>query len=335
MAEQAKAEHVRVTVASTAALQEASGHYDRLVYGEQAPLALLEIVLKPGVYESSPSLSMAATQPLGRNVNILIRGEDPARPPVLKDLQVRLSGDTVRMENLVFRGWSHVSPMLQVWVGSAFEMQGCAFVENLRAGKEGGSLVSVTASYETGPKTALIKDTWFVRNGQSQPTTLVAFATQHPDMFSAIDFDHVAFVDNSVACGVSPAFTDALRLRDSFVYGSVFAEPTSRFAWAMAPRTRVSFEQSLIVTTRADQLIGYGVTNELPRERFQPLSISGGTVYLREGGGLPGIQVNQARIVDGGGKRVVGKKEIDAIVAQALKGVRPDLAALKRQLGLE
>ena len=85
---------MRVSVATVAEFFERVGPaYVALVKEPLDELAALEIDLAPGEYRAA---NLSVGDPLDRRaIDIVIRGADAARPPVLTDMSLRLTGDRV------------------------------------------------------------------------------------------------------------------------------------------------------------------------------------------------------------------------------------------------
>src|SRR5437762_7685605 len=197
---------MRVSVATVAEFFERVGPaYVALVKEPLDELAALEIDLAPGEYRAA---NLSVGDPLDRRaIDIVIRGADAARPPRLIDVGLRLSGDHVRLEHLIFAGRVDHLPVVSVTAGHSLTIDRCAWLGNQVRMPPDGRLLEVIAHNPQGATEVTVGHAWFVRNWALDGQAVLVGVTEPPYYFQQIAFQRVAFLDNHGAVGIVPHAT--------------------------------------------------------------------------------------------------------------------------------
>src|SRR3712207_6590400 len=135
---------MRVSVATVAEFVQRVGPvYLALVNSAPDGTATLEIDLAPGNYRSA---NLSLGDPLERRaIDIVIRGADAARPAMLNDVSLRLCGDHVRLEHLIFAGRVDHLPVVSITAVTSLTIDGCAWLGNQVRMPPEGRLLEVIA----------------------------------------------------------------------------------------------------------------------------------------------------------------------------------------------
>jgi hypothetical protein len=304
-----------------------------LLHGTQP--AVLEVVLAPGEYHGA---SFTIGDPLDqRPVDVVVRGADPDRPPQLTNLSLSVTGDQVRLENLIVSRRIDDLPIVCVTAGRSLTIDRCAFINNQVRMPPEGRLVELVAANPTGPTTATIRQSWFIRNWAMESQALLGCETQPPYHFDQIVFDSVAFLDNHAAVGLVPHATGAVQFtRCVVVQPDSNADKPVVLAAVTSPGTRLTIDHCLLVADDLEHVVTRWSARHPSASAYQPVSINNSVVALRHepwAGGLPegisldGTQVGSAAPIDARADALVAV--IDRCVADAERGAAPDVAALR------
>ncbi len=325
---------MRVSVATVAEFVERVGPaYLDIVQGPPDEPASLEIDLAPGDYRAA---NFSVGDPLDRRtIDIVIRGADAARPPVLTDMSLRLTGDRVRLEQLIFAGRVDHLPVVSVTAGQSLTIDGCAWLGNQVRMPPDGRLLEVIAKNPQGATAVAIRHTWFVRNWAPDGQAVLVGVTNPPYYFQRIGFERVAFLDNHGAVGIVPHATAALDFADCIVVqAGAGADPPAALAAVTSPGTQLTIERSLLV---AEGLAGL-VTRWSPRQpsasAFQAVTISHSEVVLcdpaarRDGDEGMRLHDTEVRLASAAGDAAL-VAAIDACAAEVERGSIPDLVTLR------
>src|SRR5579884_2705048 len=117
---------MRVEIASVSEFFErVRPAYQALVQAPPNEPAALEIVLAAGEYRGA---NLSVGDSLDRRaIDLSVRGAEASRPPLLIDSMLSLTGDQVRLENVILRSRVDRLPTLRVVAGRSLAIDGCAF----------------------------------------------------------------------------------------------------------------------------------------------------------------------------------------------------------------
>jgi hypothetical protein len=221
----------------------------------------LDVLLRPGEYKQNLQLSDS----MKGTVSLRVRSADPKHPAVFVGVQVVLYGDEVTVEDLVLRG-SHLDPpTLDLTVKSKVTIRRCVITDNHRPLKKGGTIVRLVPSYGSPPKTAVIEDSWFGRNAESQAAQMIAVSPRSaPDYFKSIVFERTTFVDNKFSAGVWSISSDEVRFHDCMI-----VQRSGALVSLDAPKTKMVIDGSVLV------LDGW----QMVAKESTPITIQNSTVY--------------------------------------------------------
>jgi hypothetical protein len=294
-----------------------------------------EMVLAPGEYCDEP---IYLVDPTARNgLEVVLRGEDPSRPPILTNVSVQLQAGTIEVAGVVFKdNWTSV-PLLDCRISDRLLIRRCAFVENLMTSdRPGGGLVEVFVGFGGGPKTAEFEATWFIGNGQVAPSALVMFDSRPPESIDGIRMHDVAFVDNQVTVGVAPGTCGHIDFARCF-FGSRAADRSASLPPVLcAPRytqTAIAFEDGACVVDALDNLVGRAASPPVSIAEYKPAQFNGSVLAVRsreaDGSAPDGLDLEGARLLS---RPSPNQTSIDAIretcCAEALRGSTPALQIL-------
>jgi hypothetical protein len=298
--------------------------------------AVLEVLLAPGDYRSA---SFTVGDPLEqRRVDVVVRGADPDRPPLLTDLSLSLTGDQVRLENLIVSRRIDHLPIVCVTAGRSLTIDRCAFIGNQVRMPPEGRLVELVAANPRGATTATIRQSWFIRNWAMESQALLGCETAPPYHFDQVVFDRVAFLDNQAAVGIVPHATAAVQFAQCVVVqADADADtPPGVLAAVTSPGTRLTIDHSLLVADDLEHVVTRWSARHPSASAYQPVSINNSVVALRhepwacglpEGISLDRTQVGSAAPIDARADALVAL--IDRCVADAERGAAPDMPALR------
>jgi hypothetical protein len=263
----------------------------------------LEIVLAPGEYRDEP-INLVDPMP-GSRLEVVLRGEDPGRPPVLTNVAVQLQADAVEVAGVVFKdNWTSV-PLLDCRIGTRLLLRQCAFLGNLMTGdRPGTGLIEVFVGYGGGPKRAEFEATWFIGNAEVAPSALVLFDGRPPDSIEHLRLENVAFVDNHVTVGVAPATCHHLQFARCFFGSPTASDSASLPAVLCAPRytrTAIAFEDGAALVDGLHNLVGWAASPPLPVAEYQPVQFDNSLLAVRSPPGAgptpEGLNLESARLL--------------------------------------
>jgi hypothetical protein len=303
--------------------------YQRLKTETGGESTTLEVVLAPGIYErTNLNLDGGAD---GSPVRLVLRGRDPANPPVLTDLSLHLSSAELGLENLVFRNTVTDVAVVDLQARSSLEIVNCAFLNNASQAMPGGDLFAFGA---LGPTAKMeVRDCWFIGNRTRHINPLLALQSGVSASFAQASFDNVVFLNNAVAAVIAPYGTSRLNLVNCLAgLTRQGAEPAVLFNLSSSGPA-VTVENSLIAGQSAGQLVRRSpgsedtppavelkhsqiLVQELPAATpiLPDLILSGTTLTS-----LEAVTDKLAQLVETG-------------TAEALAGKKPDFTALKSLL---
>ena len=323
--------HVVVEVASTDDFSRASEAFYVLSRETDRP-TFLDVVLTGRRYEHA-NLSLDTSG--DRNeVEVRLRGKDPRHPPILKEVPVTLEAFNVGIEDVVVAGSGRTGWVVSARVVHRFEMRRCAVVDSVRDDDFGGPLVVVGLIRQVSTATALVEDTWFIGNRQRKPAWLMSFPANFFTRFSAVELDNVACVANATEFVMTFNEAGSIRIRNSFLALTprLKSELPLSIATIRYTRGAFSFRDSVLVVHTADDIVVWPYSDEVPLYRYPSSEFVGGTVVLREGGGLPGF-VKDVTVVNGTpAPYAFTPEQVKALTRDAMAGKKPDAAALLRMV---
>jgi hypothetical protein len=323
---------VRVDVASVSQFFElVRPAYLALLQTPPGEPAELEVVLAPGDYRrASLSVGDRLSQ---RTVDVVIRGSDADRPPLLTDVTLSVAGDDVRLEHLVLRQRLDHLPVVSVAAGRTLTIDRCAFVGNQVRMPPEGRLIELVAANPSGGTEVAIRQTWFIRNWASSGQALIACDTQPPGYFERVAFDRVAFLDNHVAIGIVPHATAAVQLSDCVVVpNSADADTPTLLAAFTSPGSQLTLERSLIVADTLEGLVSRWSARHPSASDYQPVLVNDSVLALHRPPPAeftpPGYLLSATRVGSASSIEVPSTL-VDRWVKDAERGVAPDIATLR------
>ena len=213
-----------------------------------------EVRIAPGSYQPvgwdlQPG-SERGSEP--RRIDVILRGSPTALPTKLTGIDAR----SLQLEDLVISG-RRSSPLL-LQVSQELVMKRCALIGGQWSDPHGGrSYLEIQAR---GPKKGArepvkvtIEDSWFVRNSQNAPLSLLSLTAASDDSayFERADMRRVAFLGNAFDRELAIDFARQLHIEDSLFYRTW---PVG--GWLNASSTgKLRVEGSAFVVEQLDELV--------------------------------------------------------------------------------
>ncbi len=261
------------------------------IQASQQGAASLEVVLAPGVYETT-AISIKDGSPASK-LDITLRG-DKGPPPVIK-VPVDLAGANIRMENLVIADVAVSHPVTTLRVGKSLEVKGVSWVDNQR-GEENLSdpLVKIQASYRTGPQKISFADSWFVGNQVAGTANLISLLTVRPDIVSELRFSNTAFVANRASVVVAPEFSERVVFDKSFVHQT----DGDAFLWIRNTVSQVVFSDGVFAFKGSEAPVRQKGTSPIPAADFKKPTFANTVTFdsVPAANGLQAYATQQAKL---------------------------------------
>jgi len=270
---------------------------------------LFEVQIAPGSYQpiswDLQPAPEAASQP--RRIDVVLRGS----PTVLPVKLVGIDARSLRMEDLVISG-RRSSPLL-LQVSRELALKRCALIGGQWSDPHGGkTYLEIQAR---GPKKGAkepvevsIEDSWFVRNSQNPPLSLLSLTTAGDDSayFERAHLRRVAFLGNAFDRELAVDFARQLHVEDSLFYRTW---PVG--GWLSCSSTgELLVERSVFVVERLDELV---VSKGSPAVRFDDSQI-----FVRSWS--PGQQLPEELEIDEGAvSGSQGLESQEAMMAEATR----------------
>jgi hypothetical protein len=269
-----------------------------------------------------------------RAIDIVIRGADAARPPGLSEVSLRLAGDHVRLEHLIFANRVNHLAVVSVTAGQSLTIDHCAWIHNQVRMPPDGRLLEIIAHNPDGATYAAIRHTWFIRNWALDGQAVLVGVTE-PPYYQQITLQCVAFLDNHGAVGIVPHATATLDLADCVVLqGNADENPPAALAAVTSPGTQLTIARSLLVAEGLARLVTRWSARQPSPSAFQVVTISDSEVVLRDpaaaGDAETGMRLSDTKIRSAsaaGGAALAAA--IDGCAAEVERGTLPDLAPLR------
>ena len=312
--------------------------YQRVRAAEDTAGDRLEVVFAPGTY-AAVNLSLGDGLD-GRPVDLILRAADAARPPVLRELSLSVSGQRVHLSGLIFSHSRSGAPTLRVVVGAEVTIERCAFVDLASLAPADGHLVELVAAGDAGQATASVRDCWFVGNWAQDGGTMLACLPAPPHTFGRLDLHNVACLDNHADTSVAPGPTGQVQLT-----ACVVCEPADAGSQAPVPvsigldqpRTQVSIAGSLCVVEDLEHLVSVPLAHDT-RNGGSGVTIVDSWLVLRRppaaGEAPPGCSLSRTQVTRG--QPAAYASRLAAVAASSLadarRGALPDAARLRAAL---
>ncbi len=325
---------MRVPVATVAEFFErVSPAYLELVRDQSGAAAVLEIELAPGEYRSA---NFSVGDPLANDkIDVVIRASDDAQPPLLTEVSLRVAGNNIRVEHLVFTGRVDHLPIVSFTVGDTLTIDGCAWTANVVRMPPEGRLLEISAHGSSGGTDVLIRDCWFVRNQAPDGQTLLMGVTDPPFYFRRIALERVAILDNLGAVGIVPHATGELDVSECVVaHADAMEAPPVSFVAMTSPSTQVHVGGSLVVLERLVDLVTLQPTRERSPRAFDDVTVSDSQIVVRGQPEQPETNAGM-RLVDvelrsfSNERKAALTATIDDCAARLNCGELPDLAIVR------
>lgn len=193
-----------------------------------------EIVLAPGEYRDVDLQVAGVLRPSG---SLLIRGAGP-EPAILRGAHLDLIGATITLRGLVIADTRLSSPALQARIARGLTLDEVAFVGCTGEGDRSMGLISIAPIAKTGPKTLVIRRTWFVDNGGAPGRVMLGYQPRRTDPLEQLLLEDVAMIGNRFGALVEPNGSVVCRRCAAAV------EPGSTFAWLRQRDPLLAIEDS-------------------------------------------------------------------------------------------
>ena len=178
----------------------------------------LEVTLATGDFRQE-TLDLTDRRERG-HVALSVRGADPADPTHLMELNIKLVGRAVYVENVVVRDVAAEAPLVYVGVWEDMMFANCAFLANHNpAWPSGVPLLEISARPPTY-QVATFRDCWFIANRQESPATMLKLQTMAQQPFDHIVLENVAFLNNDFTIAIRPGAAQRVTLLNCFVHSS-------------------------------------------------------------------------------------------------------------------
>jgi hypothetical protein len=286
--------------------------YDRLT---RAPSddTLLEISLAPGEY-TNEHFKLIDRHNSGR-IAVWIHAEDPQQPPLLTNLNTNISAREIRLENLIFKDSHDGSPPVSLTARDRIQIDKCAFIGLRRsAWPEGEPIIEMQPGFAgKAAPTLSVRQSWFINNSQPGNSPLLNLTATNR-AWSRVDFEYVAFLNNSAVFGLLLGATEQMRLRECFL------QAWPDFIMVDSPRTKLSVENCIIV---GDDFIRDRVDQDASSGRITPEHLD----QLADDA--------PPRFTLTGNQHYTNADQLkfDHWIRQAVQGAAPDLQAIAAQIG--
>lgn len=291
---------MRIEVSDADGLHALYATYLKLCGSGEA--STLEVVLAPGRYGESSigPIRLDLDGPDDRSgaaIDLIVRGASSTAPAVLDDIQVKLTGRRIVLENLVLTG--RRDALLRARVGERFEMRRCRVTDNGIGGPWGGKLIELAGvPGRSGFGVALV-DTWFVGNRQVSPAAMMTISPASGGGLKGVDFERVVMVDNHFSADVAMLASTELRAVDCLLHKRRFEPPGGppvALVHASLPR-RLRFEGCALALDDGE-LLAPAPPGE-PATDGPPVRLVGGRVRLGEGATIAGAALDGVAVETG------------------------------------
>jgi len=312
--------------------------FQRVQAGEEKEDDRLEVVLAPGTY-AGVALSLGDGLD-GRPLDLILRAADPARPPVLRELSVSLSGRRVQLNGLIFDHSRSGAPTLRVVVGAEVTIERCAFVDLASMAPTDGHLVELVAAGGGGQASASLRDCWFVGNWAQDGGAMLACLPAPPHTFGRLALHNVALLDNHADASVAPGTTGQVQLTACVVCEPADAAsqtPPPVVIGLDQPRTQVAIAGSLCMVEDLEHLVSVPSAGDV-RNGLPGVTIVDSWLVLRRppavGGAPPGCSLRRTQLTPGQPAAYAGRLAAvaEASLGEARRGALPDAAWLRAAL---
>lgn len=271
------------------------------------------VELAPGRYHAGIDVTELRDD---SSLTVVVSGRG-AQPAVIVGGDIALNAAAVTLRNVVIDGVAHPAGLIRIHVKTSVTLDRVAVVDSIIADKdETAPIVELRASYD-GKPTALIKDSWFVRNKSVRGDAAAFEVTPGHGRFAKIEFDNVVFAGNETRHTLVPGPAEAVRL-----HNVVFYEPdvSQALIYLTYPKLSFSIDGGVIA---AKKVIDYEISVDAKRSDYVTAKMTGTTVRLAAP--IPRDDIFQ---IDVQTKPVPGPPSWPDVVEAARQGEKPNGAKL-------
>lgn len=276
--------------------------------------ATFTVELAPGTYGTGIDVTELRDD---SGLSVVVAGRGP-QPAVIVGGDIALNAAAVTLRNVVINGVAHPAGLIRIHVKTSVTLDRVAVIGSTIADRdETAPIVELRASYD-GKPTALIKDSWFLRNRSIRGDAAAFEVTPGRGRFAEIEFDNVVFAGNKTRHTLLPGPAEAVRLHDV-----VFYEPdvTQALIYLTYPKLRFSIDGGIIAA--AKKVIDYEVSVDAKRNDYVTARMTG--TSLRLAATIPPDDIRQ---IDVQIKSVPGPPSWPEVVEAARKSEKPNGAKL-------
>jgi hypothetical protein len=272
------------------------------------------VELAPGRYHAGIDVTELRDD---SSLTVVVSGRGP-QPAVIVGGDIALNAAAVTLRNVIIDGVAHPAGLIRIHVKTSVTLDRVAVIGCTIADKdETAPVVELRASYD-GKPTALIKDSWFVRNRSIRGDAAAFEVTPGRGRFADLEFDNVVFAGNETRHTLVPGPAEAVRL-----HNVVFYEPdvSQALIYLTYPKLSFSIDGGIIAGTK--KVIDYEISVDAKRSDYVTARMTGTSLRL-----AATISPDDIRQIDVQIKPVPGPPSWPDVVEAARKGEKPNGAKL-------